>query len=99
MPTKKKTKATAKATKTPAAPPDPREPLKPTSANLTATLKTLKTVLAGIPVPDPIVEEPTPEAMARVMEQMRRELESMQARSPEITHEIAVRHEIAPRSP
>ncbi|EOD25445.1 hypothetical protein EMIHUDRAFT_237655 [Emiliania huxleyi CCMP1516] len=45
------------------------------------------------------LEEPTPEAMARAMEQMRRELESMQARSPEATHEIAVRHEIAPRSP
>ena len=45
------------------------------------------------------LEEPTPEAMARAMEQMRRELESMQARSPEIIHEIAVRHEIAPRSP
>ena len=61
MPTKKKTKASAKATKAPVAPPDPRAPLEPSSANLTATLKTLKAVLADIPVPDPIVEEPAPE--------------------------------------
>ena len=62
VPTKKKTKAAAKATKAPAAPPDPREPLEPKPANLTETLKALKAVLADIPIPEPIIEEPEPEA-------------------------------------
>lgn len=61
MPTKKKTKAAAKATRAPAPPPDPREPVEPKPANLTATLKALKAALADIPVPDPIVEEPASE--------------------------------------
>lgn len=58
MPTKKKSKAAADASD---APPDPREALEPTPANLTATLKELKAVLAGIPLPEPILEEPEPE--------------------------------------
>ena len=58
MPTKKKSKA-AKAVKK--GPPDPREPLEPTPANLTSALKQLKAVLADIPIPDPIIEEPEPE--------------------------------------
>jgi len=62
VPTKKKTKAAAK--KDDAGPPDPREPLEPTPANLTATLKQLKAVLADIPVPEPIIEEPEPEEPA-----------------------------------
>lgn len=61
MPTKKKTKAAAKKAKEDAGPPDPREPLEPTPANLTATLKQLKAVLADIPEPEPIIEEPEPE--------------------------------------
>ena len=58
MPTKKKSKADAAASEAPA---DPREALEPTPANLTAALKELKAVLADIPIPDPIVEEPEPE--------------------------------------
>ena len=58
MSTKKKSKAAAAAN---AAPPDPREPIEPTPANLTATLKELKAVLAEIPEPEPIVEEPEAE--------------------------------------
>jgi hypothetical protein len=58
VPTKKKSKA-AKAVKK--GPPDPREPLEPTPANLTSALKQLKAVLADIPIPDPIIEEPEPE--------------------------------------
>jgi hypothetical protein len=61
VPTKKKTKAAAKKAKEDAGPPDPREPLEPTPANLTATLKQLKAVLADIPEPEPIIEEPEPE--------------------------------------
>lgn len=62
MPTKKKSKAAA-AEKD--APPDPRSPIEPTPANLTASLKQLKAVLADIPVPDPIIEEPEPEPEAQ----------------------------------
>ena len=58
MPTKKKSKADAAASEAPA---DPREALEPTPANLTAALKELKAVLADIPIPDPIIEEPEPE--------------------------------------
>lgn len=58
MPTKKKSKAAAAESNAPA---DPREPLEPTPANLTAALKELKAVLADIPIPDPIIEEPEPE--------------------------------------
>ena len=59
MKTNKKSKAAAK--KASDAPPDPREPIEPTPANLTAALKQLKAVLADIPHPDPIIEEPEPE--------------------------------------
>lgn len=62
MPTKKKSKAAA-AEKD--APPDPRSPIEPTPANLTASLKQLKAVLADIPVPDPIIEEPEPDPEAQ----------------------------------
>ena len=58
MQTKKKSKADAAASEAPA---DPREALEPTPANLTAALKELKAVLADIPIPDPIIEEPEPE--------------------------------------
>jgi hypothetical protein len=58
VPTKKKSKADAAASEAPA---DPREALEPTPANLTAALKELKAVLADIPIPDPIIEEPEPE--------------------------------------
>lgn len=58
MPTKKKSKAAGAAKKGPA---DPRELLEPTPANLTAALKQLKAVLADIPVPEPIIEEPEPD--------------------------------------
>ena len=64
MPTKKKTKAAGKVVQADAGPPDPREHLEPKPANLTATMKALKAVLADIPVPDPIVEEPEPTAPA-----------------------------------
>lgn len=64
MPTKKKTKAAAKKAKADAGPPDPREPLEPTPANLAATLKQLKAVLADVPEPEPIIEEPEPEEPA-----------------------------------
>jgi len=60
VPTKKKTKAAAAAASD--APPDPRENIEPTPANLTAALKQVKAVLADIPIPDPIIEEPEPEA-------------------------------------
>ena len=61
MPTKKKTKAAAAK---PVEPPDPRAPLEPTPANLAATLKQLKAVLAVIPEPEPIIEEPEVESEA-----------------------------------
>lgn len=64
MATKKKTKAAAKKAKADVGPPDPREHLEPKPANLTATLKQLKTILADIPAPDPIIEEPEPEPEA-----------------------------------
>jgi hypothetical protein len=60
VPTKKKTKAAAVAASD--TPPDPRASIEPTPANLTAALKQVKAVLADIPFPDPIVEEPEPEA-------------------------------------
>jgi len=56
--TKKKTKAASKKESAAAAPPDPREALKPTPANLATVLNELKAVLAVIPEPEPIVEEP-----------------------------------------
>lgn len=58
MPTKKKSKAAVAPKEGPA---DPREALQPTPANLTAALKQLKAVLADVPIPDPIIEEPEPE--------------------------------------
>ena len=61
MATKKKTKAAGKKAKAVATPPDPREPLAPKPANLNAVLKAVKAVLADIPEPDPIIEEPEPE--------------------------------------
>ncbi len=61
MATKKKTKAASKKASAAAAPPDPREALKPTPANLAIVLNELKAVLAGIPEPEPIVEEPEPQ--------------------------------------
>tara|TARA_R110002096_G_scaffold1531_5_gene8002 strand:+ start:724 stop:1653 length:930 start_codon:yes stop_codon:yes gene_type:complete len=61
VPTKKKSKAAAAASD---APPDPRAPIEPTPANLAAALKQLKVVLADIPFPDPIIEEPEPEPEA-----------------------------------
>lgn len=62
MPTKKKSKAAAVAAID--APPDPRASIEPTPANLTAALKQVKIVLADIPYPDPIIEEPEPEPEA-----------------------------------
>ena len=61
MATKKKTKAAGKKAKADATPPDPREPLEPKPANLAAVLKAVKAVLADIPEPEPIIEEPEPE--------------------------------------
>jgi hypothetical protein len=61
VPTKKKTKAVVAASD---APPDPREPIEPNSANLAAALKQVKVVLADIPFPEPIIEEPEPEPEA-----------------------------------
>jgi hypothetical protein len=60
VPTKKKTKAAAVVAID--TPPDPRASIEPTPANLTAALKQVKAVLADIPFPDPIIEEPEPEA-------------------------------------
>jgi hypothetical protein len=62
VPTKKKSKAAAVAAID--APPDPRASIEPTPANLTAALKQVKIVLADIPYPDPIIEEPEPEPEA-----------------------------------
>lgn len=62
MPTKKKSKAAVDAVSD--APPDPREAIEPTQANLTAALEQVKIVLADIPFPAPIVEEPEPEPEA-----------------------------------
>lgn len=62
MPTKKKSKAAAVAAID--APLDPRASIEPTQANLTAALKQVKVVLADIPYPDPIIEEPEPEPEA-----------------------------------
>ena len=59
MPTKKKKSKAAESAKK--GPPDPREPIEPTAANLTSALKQLKAVLADIPIPDPIIEEPEPD--------------------------------------
>lgn len=54
MPTKKKSKADAEKD----APVDPREPIEPKPSALTDTLAELKALLAKIPEPEPIIEEP-----------------------------------------